>query len=78
MSERISREGVDQLVNGGDFNRNTLIGGFEQPGMDMFGMSLDDFHIYSNNDFGFANMGMPQIPGQTVSIIPPSPQPSIA
>lgn len=68
MSERVSREDVDQLVNGVDFNPNTLLGGLEQAPFNVNGMSLQDYLFDPNNDLGLAGMGIPQLPGQSVSI----------
>ncbi|KAL6359609.1 hypothetical protein LRP88_07030 [Fusarium phalaenopsidis] len=66
MSERVSREDVDQLVNGVDFNPNTLLGGLEQAPFNANGMSLQDYLFDPNNDLGLAGMGIPQLPGQSV------------
>lgn len=68
MSERVSREDVDQLVNGVDFNPNTLLGGLEQAPFNANGMSLQDYLFDPNNDLGLACMDIPQLPGQSVSI----------
>ncbi|KAJ4200388.1 hypothetical protein NW767_007451 [Fusarium falciforme] len=68
MSERVSREDVDQLVNGVDFNPNTLLGGLEQAPFNANGMSLQDYLFDPNNDLGLTGMDIPQLPGQSVSI----------
>ncbi|RSL38014.1 hypothetical protein CEP53_015263 [Fusarium sp. AF-6] len=66
MSERVSREDVDQRINGPGFNPNTLVGNPDPAAMDFNGMPLQNMQNVMNNHLGLGALNMPILPGQSV------------